>query len=262
MIEKLNFEENEIPFQTLTRFGLTEDMISDLPQHIYQQLLYGQRSPMLPIEVSSEDGTIIRSKARIQLMRNNDNVDVVFFPQLRKSKLKKFDEGQRNSLLKGKVITADVRTGNETGSPKGVKCFVQIDPSTRQVLYVPTYVVAKNIEIVSDIANLSSDNLQRIFDGDVVTFDVNEKPYTIGINLLSDFAVHLYDGDKQAWQQSIDYAIGKYNFALNGCWINEGTDGMRYVKEEDYDDSLNKEMERIKQQTLSKSSQPHESRGI
>lgn len=50
------FIEKQIPYQVLESFGLTKDMVNDLPMDVLSGILSGQRSPVLPIEVESPEG--------------------------------------------------------------------------------------------------------------------------------------------------------------------------------------------------------------
>jgi hypothetical protein len=60
------FTEDEIPYQTLEKFGLTKEMITDLPTAVLEQISYGRRSPVLPIQIKDEDGNTIKSHTRIR----------------------------------------------------------------------------------------------------------------------------------------------------------------------------------------------------
>lgn len=50
------FKEEEIPYGILEKFGLTREMIGDLPQSVLQQVCDGYRSPVLPIHITDEGG--------------------------------------------------------------------------------------------------------------------------------------------------------------------------------------------------------------
>ena len=43
------FTPQEIPYEILERFGLTREMIDDLPQNVMQRLLSARTTPVLPI---------------------------------------------------------------------------------------------------------------------------------------------------------------------------------------------------------------------
>ncbi len=72
-----SFKEEEIPYEVLETFGLTREMVEDLPLCVLQQISNGRRSPVLPIHVKDNQGNIIKSRTRFSLIRNEDGkVDV------------------------------------------------------------------------------------------------------------------------------------------------------------------------------------------
>ena len=48
-LKKEEFEFNELPYPTLARFGLTQEMIEDLPLCILKEIGKGGYSPVLPM---------------------------------------------------------------------------------------------------------------------------------------------------------------------------------------------------------------------
>ena len=106
-----SFKEEEMPYEVLETFGLTREMIEDLPLRILQPISIGRRSPVLPIQVKDNQGNIIKSRTRFSLIRNEDGkVDVLFYPQLQQSNLSQFSEDKRNKLLSGKAIIDEMPT--------------------------------------------------------------------------------------------------------------------------------------------------------
>ena len=94
------FKEEEMPYGILQTFGLTREMIEDLPLHALQQISKGQRSPVLPICITDETGNIIRSRTRFSLIRNEGGkVDVLFYPQLQHSNLSQFTKEQQTRFF-------------------------------------------------------------------------------------------------------------------------------------------------------------------
>ena len=82
-MKQVRFEESEVPYQTLARFGLTQEKIEDLPLWALEDIGQGRRSPLLPIQVTNEEGETLKSRTRFALVRMEDGkVDVVFYPQL------------------------------------------------------------------------------------------------------------------------------------------------------------------------------------
>lgn len=72
------FQDNEIPYELLASFGLSQEMVDDLPQKVLEQLLSGQRTPLLPICNVDENGNCNNSLARLSLVRTEDGIDVIF----------------------------------------------------------------------------------------------------------------------------------------------------------------------------------------
>ena len=116
----VRFELIKLPYPTLARFGLTQEMIEDLPMRVLDEICDGRHSPVLPVRVRDEKGELIESRSRFALVRRDDGLsDVVFYPVLESSPLERYDEAQQKQLLAGRRTTqqgirAD-RRGNEAG---------------------------------------------------------------------------------------------------------------------------------------------------
>lgn len=59
MTQVEKFQDNEIPFEVLASFGLSKEMVEDLPMKVLETLLNGQRTPLLPISI--QDKKVIMS---------------------------------------------------------------------------------------------------------------------------------------------------------------------------------------------------------
>ena len=55
--------------------------------------------------------------------------------------------GRQKQLLDGKSIIADVAMADGRRS----KAFVQIDEETKQVMYVPTPIIARNLKVLAEV---------------------------------------------------------------------------------------------------------------
>lgn len=66
-MKKVQFYESEYPYDTLEKFGLTREMIEDLPMHVLDDLSAGLRSPVLPIKVK----TIMETKLHAGLVSHS-----------------------------------------------------------------------------------------------------------------------------------------------------------------------------------------------
>lgn len=80
MTQVEKFQDNEIPFEVLASFGLSKEMVEDLPMKVLETLLNGLRTPLLPISIQDKKGNHVISSARLSLVRTEDGVDVMFMP--------------------------------------------------------------------------------------------------------------------------------------------------------------------------------------
>ena len=218
----MQFTENEIPFQTLERLGLTREMIEDLPVRITNDILEGRRSPVLPIMVIDQEGNEVKSRSRFKLIRKEDgNVDVLFYPEIEKADLRLFSEQNRALLEKGKTIIATIPDKN--GSM--VRSFVQIDNETNQVLSAPVQVIARNLQFISEDIHLSEAEFNNLQNGE-------------GIDLNNRTGVRVSSGDAKMWSEQRTRDWDKFTFGIYGCWVMGEDGNLDYVKEEDYTEEL------------------------
>lgn len=156
-MKQVRFEENEVPYETLSQFGLTQEKIEDLPLWALEDIGQGRRSPVLPISVTNDEGEVLKSRTRFALVRMDDGkVDVVFYPVLEHAPLDTFSKDEQEDLQAGKAILADVTDKDGRKS----KAFVQIDAETNQVMMVATPVIGRNLEVMKDEFGLSSAEIE------------------------------------------------------------------------------------------------------
>ena len=112
-MKQVRFEFEELPYDTLSQFGLTREMIEDLPMQTLEEISHGRHSPVLPIKVNDENGNTVTERSCFAFVRKeNGEADVVFYPVLKKSSLEKYSEEQQKQLRSGKVILADTVTAD------------------------------------------------------------------------------------------------------------------------------------------------------
>ena len=115
-MKQVRFEFEELPYDTLLQFGLTQEMIEDLPMQTLEAISHGRHSPVLPIKVNDENGNTVTERSRFAFVRKeNGEADVIFFPVLKKSPLEKYNEEQKKQLQSGKTILADSVTAEDQG---------------------------------------------------------------------------------------------------------------------------------------------------
>ena len=234
-MKRNSFEESEVPYQTLAKFGLTHEMIEDLPMHALDDISNGRPSPVLPVRMEVNEGYSIKSRTRFALVRMADgNVDVMFYPVLKYAPLDNFTKEQQELLKQGKAVVADV------DMPDGayVKAFVQIDGETNQVMAVPTPVIGRNLQVLSDELSLGGTELKSIQNGEALTFAVEDEPVTVGIDLKSDTGIRFANGDGEQWRKEGKREWDKYTFGIYGCWVIDDDGNLDYVPEEEYTEEL------------------------
>lgn len=241
MFKFQHFTESEIPYDILEGYGLTQEMIDDLPQSIFQRLLAGYTTPLLPILTKDAEGNTIDSLARVTLFRRNDGkVDVGFVPQWEEKSLDEYDEETQQKLLNGDVCI--VYGENRQ------RCFVQYDEVVRQTITVPVELILHNISIVDEL-KLSSDEINKISNGNIVEIMTNNVVFSIGIDLVETAGFRVAIGDAQTWREEAKMQLPEYNFGIMGCWVRDQIKNTwSYVPEEKYTEEMNEEMKRIGQQ--------------
>ena len=234
-MKQVRFELEELPFSTLARFGLTQEMIEDLPMRVLEDLCQGRHSPVLPVRVRDEHGETVEGRTRFVFIRRDDGQpDEMFYPALKSSPLEKYDEAQQKQLLAGKAIVADT----ETADGRHSKVFVQIDPETNQVMSVPTPIIGRNLQVLAEELHLSSVEIKDMQEGNPQTLVVNDEPITVGIDLNSKTGIRFCSGDGQKWREQSKREWDKYTFGVYGCWIMDDDGNLDYIPEEEYTEEL------------------------
>ncbi len=64
--------------------------------------------------------------------------------------MNQFSEEEKQLLLSGKAIVADIMESNENdaASSQRIKVFVQIDPDTNNVVYTPSQIIGRNLSSI------------------------------------------------------------------------------------------------------------------
>lgn len=234
------FSDAEIPYKILHKFGLTQEMIGDLPTHALSQIAEGYRSPVLPIKFTDEQGNIYRSRTRFSLYRTEDNrVDVLFYPQLQQACLDKFSEENRNKLQCDKAVI-DTMT---TADGKDIQAFLQIDKGTQQVIYIPTPVIGRNLQVIAYEFHLSNAELNCLRNGNPLTI-LADDTITVGVDLNEPTGIRICAGDERKWSAEVKKDWEKYNYGCFGCWTMDEEGNLDYTPEEAYTDEMWEEMRR------------------
>lgn len=253
------FDRRNYPYDVFSRFGLTEGMLLDLPDYVHDIIECGGKSPLLPLTVKRSDGSSVRCYAKFSLVDFDGSTEVLFYPKYKNADLSRFDEQQRDSLLEGKVIVADVedRFVTEEGveDEQVIRAFVQLDKDTNSVVYSPTQTIGRNISALGEVYGLDGDELKRFWDGGLVMAQVRnsediEEPVTIGVDLFTETGVIAVPGISEQWIMAVRRGMPEYSFGVEGCWVNRGGK-LAYVPEESFTpDILAAQQETARQRAL------------
>lgn len=235
------FLDAEIPYKILRKFGLTQEKIGDLPTYALSQIADGYRSPVLPIEFTDEQGNAYKSRTRFSLYRTEDNrVDILFYPQLQQAQLEKFSDENRNKLQSDKAVIDKMTTADG----KDIQAFLQIDKGTQQILYVPTPVIGRNLQVIADEFHLSNAELNCLSNGNPLTILTGDDTITVGVDLNESTGIRICAGDERKWNAEVKKDWEKYNYGCFGCWAMDEEGNLDYTPEEEYTDEMWEEMRR------------------
>lgn len=241
MNQSQKFTEDDIPYNILIRFGFTREMIEDMPDAIIKKLKDGHTSPVLPIQVTADNGDKILSAAKLSLYRNdNGEVHVMFYPKLEKAEFSRFSPQQQKLLNGGAPIVSDMTMHDGKKAP----AFFQIDHETNQLMAIPVAVIDNNIKFIAEELHLSHPEVNCIRNGKLLAADYQDTQWTLGVSLNEPSGIRVVAGDEKAWRDEERREYGKFNFGLNGCWIANDEGGLDYVPEEEYSDELWDEMKK------------------
>lgn len=239
-MKDLRISESEIPYAELAEFGLSQEMIDDFPESIMDKFLSGQRTPLLPIERSDNDGVIHKDFARIRLVQNDGQVHPVFLPVVAKNDLKEFSDDQKTALRNGQVI--------KVFSPShGAMNYAQLDDATNSVLSVEEGIIQQNLTALADKVGFSGEQIADLKDGIVVEVEKDGKMISSGIDLNEETGIRSVDGDIQKWKEEKagTLKLDKYNFGIYGCWTKDDSGMLSYVPEDKYTQEMVDEQENI-----------------
>ena len=243
MISFERFKEGEMPYEKLAQFGLTQEMIDDLPSVVLTRMLSSRESPILPIVTVNQDGEKVMSEARIALVRLDDGtVDVALSPKWETHDLSAFSENQQRALLGGKVIVTEIEGKGD--------CYVQYDDTISQVMSVPVGVIRHNIGLIERDFSISSKQTDDITKGKIIQLaDERGNITSLGVDLQAITGLRAADGDAIAWQREAKAdQLPEYNFGIYGCWKTDDNGSMSYVAEKDFTPEMQAEMRRQGQQ--------------
>lgn len=236
------FTEQEIPYEQLAAFGLSQEMIDDLPQSVMTRLLSSHETPLLPLKTKTTDGEDVDGYAKILLVRSSDGqVNPMFISRWESDELDNYTPEQQQILKEGKVSTTNL-------SGMG-QCFIQFDDTIKQVIATPVNLIRQNLDIFTKEIGLSRSQYDDLMDGKVVQVESVDDTFSIGVDLNDDMGIRLAHGNEREWREEAKAEkLPKYNFGLYGCWMTDDFGNLSYVREDDYTAEMEAEQQRAGRQ--------------
>lgn len=238
-MNSIKFSEEEIPYEELEGFGLSQEMIDDFPENVMNKFLSGQRTPLLPIERADKDGVIYKDYARVRLVQTDGECHPVFLPLKKTNGLEEFSESQKEALINGGVLKIVLPKNNAFG-------YIQLDAATNSIISVKADIIDQNLSILAGTLGAEG-NLSQLQDGKVVSVVKDGQEITAGVDLNEETGIRTVNGSKQKWAEGKknDATLDKYNFGIYGCWTL-GDDGfLSYIPEEEYTDEMIKAQDEV-----------------
>lgn len=235
--------EQQIPYDTLEKFGVSREMVDDFPQKVMIDFLSMRPTPILPVVMEDSDGKKIQTKARLVLFSNSTGkADVFFIPEMKTSSFDSYSQEQQKQLLNGQAIMVTSPSDGES------HCFfAQYDQQINQVITVPAPVILRNLGMLNEKMELDEDGISHLQNGDIVSVTYeNGYEISVGIDLLSRTGIRFSEGGPEKWLDK-NANLEKYNFGLYGCWITDDHDGMQYVPENEYTEEIQMEENRARE---------------
>lgn len=266
------FKEEEIPYEKLEKVGLSRQMIEDLPEDALDKVLSGQLSPVVPLNVTTEDGKTYESRGRFSIyVKDDGEVSAKIHPVMKPI-------GETMQVAKvneetGKVEYQDIPTSERYSKqvidqlkdgkvvmdylyhPDGTReqAFLQLDEETNGIIGISSEAVNRNLEIVSTELHLTKAEGNCLNNGGLVTYSTDEDELlTVGLDLRSPSGIRFAVGDEKKWQESRQRDWDKYELGVNGCWMTDDDGNLQYVPEDEFDEldiwnEVEKQHERKKQ---------------
>lgn len=246
------FHREEYPYATLQAFGLSRDMILDLPEEMLDTISQGGRSPLLPIRITTRQGEI-HARAKFRLIETAEGISVLFMPRLRQAPLQDFTPAQQQSLQSGRPILTIISPAQEPS--QRIKAFVQLDADTNGVIYVPSPIIARNIRATAQEFGLTAEQLNQLSSGALVNVTDEGTPVTLGIDLSHETGIRIHAGGAQQWLQTAARQMPPYSFGTKGCWLNRGGE-LTWVSEQDFTPDILSQLERQAQPQQAQQREP------
>lgn len=207
----------EMPYQKLSKIGITKEDLLSFPRPLLEPLLSGSVTPLLVATIQKPSGEKIDVPLKLQLMREkNGEVNIITYP-VRKEILNdnNFSKNDMEKLSLGEVLRKEIReNGNRT------QRYFQLDKETNSVIQKDASVLRlsdrmKEIEKIGDI-ELGLNQKKSILEGKPVELQTGDKTITVGVDLKQPVGFQTLQGDMQSWKKHQEMEYDRLNPGFMG----------------------------------------------
>lgn len=230
MISRNVILEEEIPYQSLEKIGLSKSSILNLPRPVIDPLISGGVTPLIMSVIKKSDGEEVRVPLKLQLLRdNNGEINVLTYP-VRKEIMNDINLSklELEQLTKGDVIRKEI---NEYG--KRTQRFFQLDNETNSIIQKDATSLRlqermKEVEKLGDI-ELGLNQKRAILEGKPVELQTGDTKITVGVDLKQPIGFKNLQGDIKDWYYQ---KMAEYDRITPGYMAYIQTDANRWEYQE------------------------------
>ena len=210
------FNERELSKKDFERIDID---VRAMPKEIKEKLLNGELTPLLEIRDQMDNGVIATMPVKLRLQRSDDGKAVLKAYPVSKDIVSdlKLNDGERQRLQAGEVITKDIREGNRTRT-----MYLQADQETKALLKrdVKTAEIDKRMDELEHVKNITLGQNQRqaIREGKPVELEVGDTKVTVGVDLRQNSGFKAIDGDMSEWKRQQEIKWDMANPGAMGYW--------------------------------------------
>lgn len=203
MSNETDFNWQEIPFDKLSRLGISREDVDRMPPKLRESLFRGDVTPIIEANVVTSSGKIVTIPVRLQLLNdgNDRSASLMVYPM--RPELENtlgLSHFEMERVRSGEVIQKDVLY-NGMRFPE----MVQLDPRTNSLVHARVADLKMeqeiaNLESVKDI-QLGTQQKDAIREGRPIELKVGDEKVTVGVNLTEPQGFKVIRGDMEEWKR-------------------------------------------------------------
>ena len=221
---------NEVPFDELQQVGISEEAFLNLPKEAIDRMMTGRTSPLLQMQWTKKDGTLVPFLGKLALMRDADGkVHLNVIPRIEKQEMvqqlaaaKGITPEDFKKMDKGEILVKEV--GRE-------RQYFQLDRTTNSVVSIKE----ADIRVPNSVGDVTLGEKQkdRIREGKPLELEVGNTKVTVGVDLNDVTGCRVIKGDLNQWKQDKLIEWDRNTLGVAGYWrCSENNWQLQQVREQ------------------------------